>query len=58
MIAFFGGSFTAIEEEKQNELLKAAYEYVKEKKVESIRISTRPDCIDKKILKRLKIGVS
>lgn len=53
-IAFFGGSFTAIEEEKQNELLEAAYEYVKAKKVESIRISTRPDCIDKKTLKRLK----
>ena len=53
-IAFFGGSFTAIEEEKQNELLKMAYEYVKQKKVKSIRISTRPDYIDKKILKRLK----
>ena len=53
-IAFFGGSFTAIEEEKQEELLKVAYEYVKDGKVESIRISTRPDCIDKKTLKRLK----
>ena len=31
-IAFFGGSFTAIEEEIQNELLKMAYEYVKQKK--------------------------
>ena len=53
-IAFFGGSFTAIEKEKQEELLKVAYEYVKEGKVESIRISTRPDCIDKETLKRLK----
>lgn len=53
-IAFFGGSFTAIEPEKQEELLKVAYEYVKEGKVESIRISTRPDCIDKETLKRLK----
>lgn len=53
-IAFFGGSFTAIEEEKQEELLQVAYEYVKNGKVESIRISTRPDCIDKKALKRLK----
>ena len=53
-IAFFGGSFTAIEDSKQEELLKVAYEYVKDKKVESIRVSTRPDCIDKKILKRLK----
>ena len=53
-VAFFGGSFTGIEEAKQEELLSAAYEYIKQKKVESIRISTRPDYIDKKILKRLK----
>ena len=53
-IAFFGGSFTAIEIERQEELLQTAYEYVKSGKVESIRVSTRPDCIDKEILKRLK----
>ena len=53
-IAFFGGSFTGIDEEKQEELLETAYEYIKNKKAESIRISTRPDYIDKKILKRLK----
>lgn len=53
-VAFFGGSFTGIDEEKQVELLEAAYEYIKKKKVDSIRISTRPDYIDKKILKRLK----
>ena len=53
-IAFFGGSFTAIEESKQEELLSLAYEYIKAGKVNSIRISTRPDYIDKTILKRLK----
>ncbi len=53
-IAFFGGSFTAIEPEKQEELLQVAYEYVKTGQVESIRVSTRPDCINKEILKRLK----
>lgn len=53
-IAFFGGSFTGIEEEKQNELLELANEYIRDGKVKSIRISTRPDYIDKKILKRLK----
>ena len=53
-IAFFGGSFTAIEEKVQTELLEAAYEYIKAKKVQAIRISTRPDAIDKTILKRLK----
>jgi len=53
-IAFFGGSFTAIEKERQEELLELAYEYIREKKVSSIRISTRPDCIDKEKLKFLK----
>ncbi len=53
-IAFYGGSFTAIEEKLQEELLETAYEYIKEGKVESIRVSTRPDCINKEILKRLK----
>ena len=53
-VAFFGGSFTGIDEEIQNELLEAANEFIKEKKVKSIRISTRPDYINKEILKRLK----
>ena len=53
-VAFFGGSFTGIEVEKQEELLQVAYEYVKSQKIDSIRISTRPDYIDKDILKRLK----
>ena len=53
-IAFFGGSFTAINREIQQELLEAAYKYIKDRKVESIRISTRPDYIDKEELKFLK----
>ena len=53
-IAFYGGSFTGIEIEKQEELLQTAFEYIKARKVNSIRISTRPDYIDKKTLKRLK----
>ena len=53
-VAFFGGSFTAIETEKQIELLEAVQKYIKDKKVNSIRISTRPDCIDSEILKRMK----
>lgn len=53
-IAFYGGSFTAIEENLQEEFLQIAYEYIKAGKVESIRISTRPDAIHKEILKRLK----
>ena len=53
-IAFFGGSFTAIDENIQNELLEVACEYVKKGLADSIRISTRPDYITKDILKRLK----
>ena len=53
-IAFFGGSFTGIDIEEQEKLLKVANEYIKEKKVNSIRISTRPDYISKDILKMLK----
>lgn len=54
-IAFFGGSFTGIEENIQEELLQIAYEYIKTGEVDSIRISTRPDYINKEILKRLKM---
>ena len=53
-VAFFGGSFTAIDPKDQEALLSVAYEYIKNKKIDGIRISTRPDCIDKQILKRLK----
>lgn len=53
-VAFFGGSFTGIDKEKQKELLEAANEYIKSNKVNSIRISTRPDYINRDILKMLK----
>ena len=53
-IAFFGGSFTGIDVNVQEELLQVAYEYIKKGEVDSIRISTRPDYINKEILKRLK----
>ncbi len=53
-IAFFGGSFTAIERNYMLELLEAAYSYVLNGEVRGIRISTRPDCIDNDILSLLK----
>ncbi|MBQ2937290.1 MAG: radical SAM protein [Clostridia bacterium] len=53
-IAFFGGSFTGIDVNVQEELLQVAYEYIKKGQVDSIRISTRPDYINREILKRLK----
>ena len=53
-VAFFGGSFTGIPVQIQEELLSAAYTYIESGKVDSIRISTRPDYINKDILKLLK----
>ena len=53
-VAFYGGSFTGIDEKIQESLLSAVYDYIKDKKIDSIRVSTRPDYINKEILKRLK----
>lgn len=53
-IAFFGGSFTAINRQYMLGLLETAYEYVKSGQVYGIRISTRPDAIDGEILELLK----
>lgn len=53
-VAFFGGSFTGIDFDKQCELLGAAHEFVKRGKINSVRCSTRPDFIDGKILDNLK----
>lgn len=53
-IAFFGGSFTAIEFTFMERLLKKACEYVKNGEVCGIRISTRPDAISQEILDVLK----
>ncbi len=53
-IAFFGGSFTAIDREYMVSLLAAALPYVREGRVQGIRISTRPDCIDDDVLTVLK----
>lgn len=49
-IAFFGGSFTAIERADMVSLLEAAVPYVQSGGFSGIRISTRPDCIDEEIL--------
>ena len=53
-IAFFGGSFTAIDREYMISLLERAYGYVSKKYFKGIRISTRPDCISEEILDILK----
>jgi len=54
-IAFFGGSFTAINRNYMTELLKTASWFVENGIVAGIRISTRPDAIDDEVLKLLKV---
>ena len=57
-IAFFGGSFTGIDLSLQEAYLKVAYKYIIDGKVDSIRLSTRPDYINDEILTLLtKYGV-
>ena len=53
-IAFFGGSFTAIDKEYMTYLLESAYPYVKNGFFKGIRCSTRPDAINEEILVLLK----
>lgn len=52
--AFFGGSFTGIPIEEQTSLLKAANEFLEKGLIDGIRLSTRPDYIDRTILDNLK----
>ena len=53
-IAFFGGSFTAIERDYMMSLLKTAGRYIDGDVFSGIRISTRPDAIDSEICSILK----
>ncbi len=53
-IAFFGGSFTAIGQGYMLELLAKAKEYIDKGLFKGIRISTRPDCIDRETLEILR----
>lgn len=53
-IAFFGGSFTAIERKYMLSLLKCAKQFIDDGSVFGIRISTRPDAIDEERLDLLK----
>lgn len=53
-VAFYGGSFTAIDMDIQSKLLEIPYNYKKAGKINNIRLSTRPDAIDETILDNLK----
>lgn len=53
-VAFFGGSFTAIPLKEQNKYLEVVDRYLKDGYINAIRLSTRPDFINKEILLNLK----
>ena len=53
-VSFFGGTFTAINVNKQKELLSVAKEYKERNLIDKIRMSTRPDAINGYILSYLK----
>lgn len=53
-VAFFGGSFTGLPLELQEQYLRQAFHYRRENKISGIRLSTRPDYISQSILDLLK----
>ena len=52
-VAFYGGSYSCLPEERQQELLEAVAPYLATGEVDTVRISTRPDCISDKDCERL-----
>ncbi len=53
-IGFFGGTFTGLPFEVQEEFLRVAYPFVEKGMISGIRLSTRPDFIDEERLDLLK----
>lgn len=53
-VAFYGGSFTAIDVDIQKQLLEIPSMYKREGKINEIRLSTRPDAINEDILDVLR----
>ena len=53
-IGFFGGNFTGIEKQEQENYLKVVQPYFEKGIVKGIRLSTRPDYINQEILNLLK----
>jgi len=53
-VAFFGGTFTRLSKERMETLLGAVAPYIKRGLFQSIRVSTRPDALDKERLDLMK----
>jgi histone acetyltransferase (RNA polymerase elongator complex component) len=59
-VAFYGGSFTCLPTGDQMAMLAAVQPYIAAGKVDRIRLSTRPDCIDPavcRLLREFRVGV-
>ena len=53
-LAFYGGNFTGLPKSEQREIFSMAAPYIQSGQIDSIRISTRPDAVDEKIIAVLK----
>ena len=53
-VAFYGGSFTALDKSRQEQYLRAAYAFVEEGRIDALRVSTRPDCVSVEAVSLLK----
>jgi len=53
-LGFFGGNFTGLDLKEQEAYLKLAQPFIEDKKIAGIRLSTRPDYINKEVLELLK----
>lgn len=53
-VCFYGGSFSAINQDLQRQLLLPAYEALKEGRIDGIRCSTRPDAVSDSQLELLR----
>ena len=58
-VAFYGGSFTGLPQARQEELLGAVTPFLQQNRVQSLRLSTRPDYIDEErvaLLRRYQVS--
>ncbi len=53
-VAFYGGSFTCIEQDEQLRMLRSILPYIHDGRVHSLRLSTRPDCVTDDIVRLLQ----
>jgi histone acetyltransferase (RNA polymerase elongator complex component) len=53
-VAFYGGSFSALSMDTQEDYLRSAHRFVNEGRIDAIRVSTRPDSINDDVIKLFK----